>query len=242
MKTDYLIRQAQKLTDIETELYWYLDTYKDLPAHPWEGYVNKVCIPLAITFPPIIKPETKKLLVAFTVLVNQYELVQGREVGIYSIMVSDECISSIENPEIHVIELFAELISRYYQAHLSKSMDAFKEHLDEAVLKWNYHPFVIEEKMHSVLKEGIESILDTYSLPKDTIPRALQNYQQRIDDKILENLKEFEGKVNFFISENTANKHQTAFIRFILEEINNGGKNLNSLEDVLPHYTNIQFN
>lgn len=243
MKTGILIEQIQKITEFETEVNWYLEKYHDNITHPWEKFINRLFLDFKILLPELLDCAMRPFLIGLTILVYDYKLVQGKSPGTYRIMINENTYLD-EVPDVleYMVYTIGRLITFYFNANEKDGLEKLENLLIDEVTKWNWHAWVKQEEVLFLLSDPINQISKEVSLTERNIPQVLTDYHTRIDNKRLENLDSFLSKSEDLINSSEKVKAHAQFFTFILNEINNGGENLNSFHDIFPQYSGVKFN
>jgi hypothetical protein len=93
-----------------------------------------------------------------------------------------------------VLLTFAQLVIFYYHANEKDEIGKLENALDREVQKWNWHTWIKQEEVISILGEKINAASEKVSIPRRILPQVLDDYYTRIDRKRLENLDSFYSK------------------------------------------------
>lgn len=243
MNTDTLIKQIKNIPEIETEALWYLNTFGDRNSHPWKDIIDRLYIDFNICLPPLQDNTTKRLIIGLTVLVREYELVQGNVPGKYHLYVDGfGHLDEIEDVSDYLLYSFARIVTIYYQANEKDELDNLEKLLLSEIRKWNWHAWVKQEEVIALLANQLKDAAKKVSIPERKLPEVLHDYYSRIDRIRLENLDSFLDKSDKLLNSSPKTKVQAQFFSGIIDEVKNGGENLRTSMDILPHYTGIKLN
>jgi hypothetical protein len=243
MKPDILLTQLQKIPEYETELFWYRDKYRESETHPWEKYINQFYLNFNIALPVLSDISIKQQIIGLTLLARDYELVQGSLPGTYHIFIEEiGLLDELKDISKYMLLTFAQLVIFYYHANEKDEIGKLENALDREVQKWNWHTWIKQEEVISILGEKINAASEKVSIPRRILPQVLDDYYTRIDRKRLENLDSFYSKSEKLLNSSENLKSQAHFFSSILNETRNGGENLKSVNDILPHFSGIKYN
>jgi hypothetical protein len=140
-------------------------------------------------------------------------------------------VTEMENYLLAKLSMFLKI---YYEEKENNALENFTDFLETKVRGWNNVGVVPQERVYrlSRTKTIPEIVLET-GYDEETIRKILDDYEARMDRKKLLNVKRFERKVLKLISELPADgQHLRVPIRFLLDEIANGGINIREPEDL----------
>jgi hypothetical protein len=242
MKTDILLQEVQKIPEIEMEVIWYLNEYKSF--HPWEKVVDGVYVDFNIAFPQAMDTISKKLLIGFSILLNDYEIEEDDLPGAYRIYIENiGYLDDLKDVSTFIIHSLGNLIEHYYQANEKNIFEKFDNNLALKILKWNCSTYVKQEEVRALI--DTHTLADTAKKAKvkvDFVSEILSDYYVRINKKKFENLERFFIKVEMLFEANANLKENTTYLNYIMEQIKNGGTDLNSSDKLFPHFKGIQLN
>ena len=231
------------MPEIEAEILWYLNKFGEENSHPWKELIDRLYIDFDICFPTLHDNATKRLLIGLTVLVREYELSQGSVAGTYYLYVDDiGRLDEIEDASVYILYSFAKLVTIYYQANEKDELGILKKMFLSEIRKWNWHAWVKQEEVIALLKSQLKEVANKVSIPERKLPEVLYDYYSRIDRLRLENLDSFLEKSKDLLNSSPQMKTQAQFFSNIVDQVKNGGENLRSSNDILPHFTGIKLN
>lgn len=243
MKSNVLIQKARQIPEIETELSWYLNHFGENGPHPWEVLNDKLYTNFKIALPAKLNKTDRQLLIVLTIMVRNYQLVQGDLPGTYQLNVEGEgLLDEIENTDAYLIYSFARLIEIYYGANKKNELRKLEQMFLEEIQKWNWNPWVKQEEVMALLGRQLKEVAGKVSVPERRLPEVFHDYYTRIDRLRLENLDSFLDKSEDLLSSSAHVQARTQFFSYIVGEVKNGGQNLQSEENILPHYSGIKYN
>lgn len=243
MKSDMLINQARKIPEIETELNWYLNTYIENGNHPWHEFLFQLNSGINILL-PAVSEELRHFIIVLTVLVREFDLKQGDVPGTYRIFVEEYgYLDELDNLPQYLIYTFCRIVEFYYQANDDGKLRKLGKMFKDEVHKWNSSEYVVQERVKALAeKYPLHVVAEKLNVPVDYIPIFLSDYYSRIKKKRLENLEGFLHKVDKLFESNPNLNESAKFFNFIVGEVKNGGLNLNSSDDILPHFSGLKYN
>jgi len=242
MTLNLLIAQVQKIPEIETEVFWYINKYQDNEHHPWEKYIYNLFLDFDIALPLYVNDSEKQLLVGLTILVCDYEIEQGHEPSSYRIDIEGiGYLDGIKDVNKYLVSLFTELVTLYYQANESDELDNLEKAFFNKTKNWNWHGWVKQEEVMILLKDQLNTASEKTQIEKNVLPQVISDYYSRIDQKRLENLDRFLRRSEEFLNDLKDSKKLTQYYMNIINAINNEGATLKSKFDIVPQYHGIKF-
>lgn len=242
MKTDLLISQGLKIAEAETEVLWYLEKYREHETHPWVKYINKLYLDLEIDHPKLPETVTPILLIGLTVLIYDYELISGSYPGTYRIVINKiGPLDEIEDVIPFISFSFAALVSQYYEANENGEIEKLESDFAERVLKWNRDGYIIQEQVISLLGERLNEVANHINVDIRELPRVINDYLNRMDTLRLRNLSQFFNKADFLLGNSKSDSEEARFFKFFVNEVKSGGRNLKTIDDVIPNFSDINY-
>jgi hypothetical protein len=242
MKTDILLQEVKKIPEIEMEVIWYLNEYKGV--QPWESIVNEIYVDFDIAMPYTNDIIGKKILITFCLLLHDCELEQDDIPGTYRIFISDTgYLDEIKDVSIFMIHSLGNLIEHYYQANEKKILNKFEKGLAYKIFEWNCSSFVKQEEVRVLIdKYTLAETAKMAMVKVDLISEILNDYYVRMNKKKFNNLERFLTKVEKVFESDPKLKENTQYLNYILEQIKNGGVNVNEPSDLFPIIKNVTLN
>ena len=244
MKTEVLLQEIQKIPEYEKEVLWYLNQYPNSNTQPWLDIIDEVFLNFNITYPASLKDINKKQLIAFIILTKEYQIVEDKTPGYYRIMFNNEYLDEFENTSTILIGSFLLLISIYYKAEEEDwGLDNLHNKFKTKIQEWNFSTYVKQEQVKFLADEFLLNKVALFAkVSEKDVSNILLDYHSRMEKKKLKNLQLFLDEIEYLMDQNADLKKHMNFLEFIVQEIKNGGSNLNSPYDLIPNYKGIQFN
>jgi hypothetical protein len=239
-----LIERVKQIFYDEVEIIWYLNEYENADEHPFEKYIRMLYLDLNIKLPSLLSDDSKQLLLGLPILIGKYDLHQDLLPGTYRLYSPVfGYLDKIKDVTLFEANLFDVIIHQYYQAKEDDEIGKIEDAFNNSVNEWNYSLYVKQEEVKALLdKHSLKETSRKANIPEQDIPRILDDYYSRINRKRIENLDHFLNKSNELLAANESLKDHTRFFAQIVEEVKNGGINLKSTSDIIPHYAGIKFN
>jgi len=183
-------------------------------------------------------------LVGLAILGNEIKLRTGDSPGTYRLYVNDiGYLDEITDVLQFCVNAVATIIIHYYKCAHGKENIAPEQALQKRKLDWNGSRYVVQEKIKAYSdKYSLGEVARYNGVPEDYVPQILSDYYSRINREKLDNLNCFLGKAENLFKENKGLDKSAGLFKFFIQEVQNGGVNIHSSKDVLPHYTNLKFN
>lgn len=244
MKSDMLIKHALQNPKLETELTWYVQFYNVSYVHPWDHYASELYKDFRIHLPLNIDSQTKDFIIGLAILAHQIKLEKGDTPGTYRIYIKEiGYLDEIRDVLQFCVDSAIVIIIHYYKCAHGKENIAPEQALQKRKLDWNGSRYVVQEKIKAYAdKYSMGEVARYNGVPEDYVPQILSDYYSRINREKLDNLNCFLEKAENLFKENKGLEQTASLFKFFIQEVQNGGVNIHSSKDVLPHYTNLKFN
>jgi hypothetical protein len=177
-------------------------------------------------------------------LVGDYTLKQDFVPGTYRLYLHEfGYLDEIKDVAGLEAGFFTVIMNYYYNAKENNEIDKLEKAFSNKVIEWNYCTYVKQEEIKTLLdKNSLKETSSKANIPEQDIPKILDDYYSRINLMRIENLDRFLNKSNELLAADESIKDHTRFFAQIVEEVINGGINLKSTSDIIPHYAGIKFN
>lgn len=213
---------------------------KHLPIDLLKNLLAAIYLDLNIVLPAEMEDDVRQTLLLMAVLFTaELELSETDEPNVYRMYLKEpehevyalDEVSEIENFLLAKLSMFLKI---YYEEKENDTLEDFNDFLERKVRVWNNTGIVPQERVYRLSRiNPLPKIVSETGFDEETIRKILQDYEARMDRKKLLNVKRFENKVLELISKIPADRqHQQKPIRFLLDEIANGGVNIRKPEDL----------
>jgi hypothetical protein len=242
MILDTFIKQIQQNPENETEVLWFQKQFIRSDNNPIEKYKKELFLDFKISAPSSAKEE-RDLILVLIILLCKYELEEGFLPGSYRLNIEEVgYLDEIKDIKDFTISLLTKLIYIYYGANEKNEIEKLEDAFQNDIIHWNWDRYTKQEQVIALVGDSLKAVAEKAKTTERFLPVILQDYYDRIDKKRLKNLETFLRKSEEILSSTENQKYHTKFFSKILEELNNGGENLYSIQDLIPYYSGIKFN
>lgn len=214
----------------------------DLPIEFLHELRTKIYLDLNIMLPGKMESDMRKLLLLMVVLnAADAELHETDAPNVYRLYVKEtngkiyvlDELTEIENYLLQKLSLF---LKSYYEAKENKVFKFFKAEAEFKLREWNNNGIPPQERVFKLSRtKSIPEIMSETGFDEKDIRDALEDYEIRMNRKKLKNVKRFEKKILNQISKLPEEKQYIIdYYRLLLDEIANGGINIEEPEDLFP--------
>ena len=243
MLLDTFIKQIQKNPENETEVNWFRKKFKKTEDNPVEKYKKELFLDFKILVPGQINKEERDLILVLIILIHKYDLEEGTYPGSYRLNIEEVgYLDEIKDIKDFIISQLTKLIFIFYGANEKNEIEKLEDAFQNDIIRWNWDRYTKQEQVIALVGESLKKAAEKAKTTERFLPVILQDYYDRIDKKRLKNLETFLRKSEEILSSSENQKDHTRFFSKILEELNNGGENLYSIQDLIPYYSGIKFN
>lgn len=243
MTLELLIREIQNNPEYETEVRWYKKWLNETRENPVDKFKNRLFLDFNLCVPEQMSMEDYSLIIVLVILLCKWDLEEGSVPGSYRLTVQEiGYIDEHENLKAYTISLLTRIILYYYGASKKNEIDKLENAFQNEIDRWNWSEYVKQEQVYRLAGKFMHDIAEKAEIKERSATLILQDYYDRITRKRLSNLDRFLQKSETILKSADNLREQTKFFSSILEEINNGGENLNSVRDIIPYYHGIRFN
>jgi hypothetical protein len=215
---------------------------KHLPIDLLKRLIAAIYLDLNNVLPAELEDDVRQTLLLMAVLFTaESELSETDEPNVYRMYLKEperevyalDEVSEIENYLLSKLSMFLKI---YYQEKENDALKNFTDFLEKKVRVWNSIGIVPQERVYKLSRtKALPEIVSKTGFDEETIRKILQDYEARMDRKKLLNVKSFENKIQELISKIPADRQYLQEpIRFLLDEIANGGINIREPEDLFP--------
>lgn len=239
MTTASLTKALLKIPEIQTECLWFIENYKDSNTHPWDKYFENIYTDIDLKLPSGFDNEDTRTFIGLTILAGDYQLIEGDLPRQYFLTFNDVLVQDIEDLGSHIVECAANLVVAYYNADKNNEISKLEKGIERFVHNWNSDPYVKQEEVINILSSEFSTKTD---LPIGLIIKIISDFHRRFEAQILWNYRRCLLKAEELLHEEPGLKEKAAYYNFIVNQFENGGKDLKSIYDLFPNYKGIQFN
>lgn len=215
---------------------------KNLPFDLFQKLLTTVYSELNIVLPDNISGNICQILLLVSVLFNtEFELVETDVPNVYRLILKEPeqdvyALDEVTDVEKHLMVKLSLFLKIYHDALENQGLEQFEDFLQSKIHSWNANKMVAQERVYSISRKmALPEIEKETGFPEETIRKILDDYQARIDFKKLTNVKRFEQKLlSMTVNANGMSRGIGECVQFILDEIANGGTNIQQLEDLFP--------
>lgn len=235
-----------KNPDYESSVLWFLDESEDVNDLPWKRHQGALYLDFPVRIPEKLEGPEKEVVLPWTILGyvrHLYDLQEDSIPGTYRLKLNDfGDFHKVDHPNVFVEFMFAVLLKLYYEAFKENTTDKLEDELASKVAAWNNHPYVQQERIMSFIGRHLEKTALKEGISEREALQAINNYFYRTDLRTLTNLETFKRKIKEILGSSEGLGNQARFLLHFLNELDNGGVNLHTIEDLIPFYNNIKFN
>lgn len=214
---------------------------KDLPIDLIKRLLATIFLDLDIMLPTSLDANIRQIFLLMAILITEGCKLEETDVPnkyrLYLIE-SEGKIHALDETtkfERYLLTKLSLFLKFSYEAKKENILESFNYSLEMKVKCWNDFEIPLEERVFKLSREkSLPEIASVTSFNETRIRKILKNYETRINRKKLSNLNRFEQKITDFISKlPTDRQHIYNSIRFLLNEIANGGLNIREPEDLI---------
>lgn len=240
MNLNQFLKKVPQNSDNIVAISWFRKEFK---TNPLEKYKRELFLAFKIIVPKPVKKEERDLILVLIILLCKYDLEEGSSLGSYRLNIEERgYFDEIKDIMDFTISLLTKLILIYYEANENDEIEKLEDAFKNATVHWNWDKYTKQEQVIALVGESLKEVAEKAQTTERFVPMILQDYYERLDKKRLKNLDSFLRKSEEILSFSENQKDQAKFFVKILEELNNGGENLNSIQDIIPYYTGMKFN
>lgn len=215
---------------------------KDLPIDLLEKLLAVIFLDLNIVLPAEMEDGTRQMLLLMVVLFTaESELGETDVPNVYKMYLKESekvvyALDEVTEIENYILSKLSMFLKIYYDEKGKDALENSTGFLDRKVTVWNNVGIVPQERVYKLSRSNpLPGIVSETGIDEKTIRKILEDYEARMDRKKLTNVKRFENKVMNLISKLPAERqHVKETISFLLDEIANGGNNIQEPEDLFP--------
>jgi hypothetical protein len=222
----------------------------DLPYDLLSKLLATIYMDMNIVLPSEVRSDVRQTLLLMAVLFTvDSELRETDDPDIYRMYLKEhdrevfalDELKEIENYLVSKLSLFLKI---YYEEKQNDTLENFYGFIQDKMDKWNKNGIPAQDWVFKLSRiKPLPEIESETGFDEPTIRLILKDYEFRMNRKKLSNLKRFEKKVLNLISKLPAEKHYLKEpIRFLLDEIANGGLYIQKLENLFPSEQTTHFN
>ena len=227
--------------EYETEINWFIKKFKGF--NPIDHHLNSLFLDFEIELPQFIEVELRRTFIGLTILYHEYELEQGSLPGYYRICIEEsEYLNEVKKPDEFAHDSYARLIAYYYYSNEKDELDNLISTLEKKVKSWNWHNWVKQEEVYFLLGHHFEYASRRIAISEQNLLQVLNDYYNRMEQVRLNKLESFINKSEALLDESEELKQNAHYFLKILNELKNGGQNLKSGRDLLPHFSGMNDN
>lgn len=243
MTFELLIKEIQKDPENETEVLWFKKWLKKVKENPLDKFKKRLFLDFNLRMPGQMNMEEYSLLIVLIILLCKWDLEEGSVPGSYRLTVEEMgYIDELEDVRDYTLSLLTKMILYYYGASEKNEIDKLENAFENEIDHWNWSGYVKQEQVIGFAGTFMKDVAEKSEISDRYATIILKDYYDRIEKKRLNNLNSFLRKSEKILKSSENLKEQTKFFSKILDEINNGGENLNSVQDIIPYYQGMKFN
>jgi predicted DNA-binding protein YlxM (UPF0122 family) len=238
MTTQAITSALLKIPEIETAVLWFIEEYSDANILPWDKHFKDLYIDFNICFPANFDKADQITFIGLTII-NDYSLVSGDYSRTYKLCHNNIVLDLLEEKEIsnYVVTNLGKLVFNLYEATQREELDKYDTWLETCVKNWNTNTIVLQEQVLNLsIDFSVKEISEMLNINSSLVHKIIQDAITRIDEHLFLNLFKFLSKVNHLKQEYPELKGKTNYLDMLIEEISNGGQNINEPQDLLPEY------
>lgn len=215
---------------------------KYLPDKFLAELLEVIYLDIDILLPEKLEDVVRRMVILMAILFNvESELSETEIPNVYRLYLKDRngeifALDELSRMDEFLNEYLVSFLKIYYEELEKGHSEKFENFFIKKVDAWNKIGYVRQERIFKLSRtKTLPAIECETGIEEKFIPEILNDYQVRMDAKRLENAKRFKKKLLDLISNlKPCQQYFRDSIMFLLGEIENGGMNIKSLEDLFP--------